>query len=1828
MISGLPSESALAEVIEMILRSWSPAGSITLLPLKGGFSGASLYRADFRPAKEEIDSGQYIFKFDRPSPWGDIPEAEGHALVETRDRSFYSTHVPALVRSETAKNSDGQVIGYGLLYDIAGKSLDRFAPSDTRRDGGLFECAHKISKELLQAWSDKQPARDLFPREILEYFCGYRLQAAKAVELHSLVSDYCGKDTTFVVAGEVLVNPLQFLKLLDGKGMRAFPVLESLCHCDLHGGNILLHKMSPADKPYFIIDFALAKLGPVGYDHAYLELSQILNDIGDDPNLVVGTLKAIDGSHPTPLPGDALWSKELLLSIRNAINEWRDEHHSKRQDELDRQFALCRVAAGLNWANKPLSHTRRAAALCYAGWAAREYLRQHEPSIWQAIASARPPVPVKADDELWNELWEHVAGFDATGGKFVLVAEGLGLYPESRALGKLPWSTIIDLDPTSDTDGLHRYASSLLSSKRALHAFTSKIPQFDPRRATAWMMAAGWVAKNETFLDIGEWRWERLPVIRNMCQLVVKSSGSEKINVIVLPGAVLDEMDQGSRLDSTLEAIDEATRGKASIYLLGNRQASARVISLRSIPLKTSSFIRKVADTFGSEFSSTEASVPAAGGTWKKISAAALRAMQETVHVLHTSILDDVDTNGGPESKFWRGRPPTWSDLHAGLDIERGVSRTLYANLIEKLDAHRNHTIILEHSPGAGGTTVALRAAWDLRERNPVVVLHSYSPATAERVREVFQTAEQPVLLVAESSELTESAREELYRYFASHNCRVVILYVRRTLSVDNTLLIPSEMQKDEARNFRKTFGGLTSNRERHNQLEKITEVDGLSKYRLPFFYGLITFERDFIGIEDFVKRHLTHIGDAVKEIVEHLALVTIYSNSGISIPTIKAMLGISASSILSLEDLVGDNAARLLVTRGNSVRFMHQILAEQALVHLRGGDPDEWQLDLKTYSVSLIENLSRYGEADAVLALLRQMFIDRLGATDGTEDREDFAPIVETLDTIDKSLGHAVLEKLANELPDEPHFWSHLGRHQIFRLNRDFDKAEEYLTRAIELSPDDALHHHTYGLVLRTRLRQTLNREASGGDLAELFAAVQDLYMSAAAQFEEARRLSPDSVYGYITHVQMILATASKFKEVSNAKSIAQWENAPNHINAWMAENVSLAENLLREASDLYSTLEQSSQYIAECQAGINRLYGDLDAVVEIWELADAAGRSGSQGRRALANAYLARKNRSWANLNEGELRRIVNLMRENLRAAGRREEDYELWFNAYMVLPEFDANEALSELSIWSRRFPSWRAYYYSYIVNFMLWFKGRTEDTSSFEQALEDCRNSHVGRKNFSSVWLGGSGSRFGLMSHSDLGGWKKELEFFANPKPLLHVNGLIDHINGPQAGTIKIDGRVNAFFVPGKKFSAYRDENKAVHFFLGFSPSGLRAWAVESNYAPGASRVRSVFSAGKPELKVLPEVVISDAQKVKGIRDFRRDRISRFVIDFVNAKLALGVQPTVVELSARLDAIAGVRPEILAAAVPDISKFVVNLGFNVVASSDSYLITARKTKEARNDRTSTSSKHVRGKITKFDPDRKFGFISDDEEGERHFFRHENVLPAFRKHVRRNAVVKFKKGSNSEGNTASAIIVITEEVHSHEEARIKLRCDIEAYVLQNLSVSDGQMLDLATLYDRLRAKFDRDTLEEEAILSATAVAKIDGVKVFSKKGVLVAKATAPLGKLQPPKLQKSPHLTAEKLVSAQASPKIKDATQSTLPEMVKNYTFSTVKSYLSQGKNIDLASLGEALNSKFPGPVKIHRRLGHASLTKYLKTLNGIKIEVAQPNFVTIIKAKVKR
>ncbi|HWB61628.1 MAG TPA: hypothetical protein VG733_19250 [Chthoniobacteraceae bacterium] len=601
-----------------------------------------------------------------------------------------------------------------------------------------------------------------------------------------------------------------------------------------------------------------------------------------------------------------------------------------------------------------------------------------------------------------------------------------------------------------------------------------------------------------------------------------------------------------------------------------------------------------------------------------------------------------------------------------------------------------------------------------------------------------------------------------------------------------------------------------------------------------------------------------------------------------------------------------------------------------------------------------------------------------------------------------------------------------------------------------------------------------------------------------AASAFDAARKLAPEDRYPYIGHIQMVISMATALKRAMGIESISDVNPEQAKVADWLAENIANAETLLNEARRLYGTLSHNRDLLKECEAGLSRLYGDMDAVIRIWEISESRGQVSPRRRRALAQAYLARGDRQWRQLSQPELRRIARLMDDNLRGASREEEDYRLWFEASMLLPDFDYDRAISNLSAWSQRWTSWRSHYYLYILYFLRWLAGRSKSIAEIEEALENCSRLAVGRKYTSEQWIAKAPAWCPLISSLDLGPWDSDSDFWPSELPLKRVNGIIKKIAGPQAGEIQIDGCLHIFFVPGGKrvarhekpadvqryiFERNKDEESAVNFYLGFSPAGLRAWMVQPGRVEGGDRDIGLLtpeayrpvSLSAPEL---PEHVIQAR-----IRKLDHQTLWRFAYDLTKARMDFDIPLSLDELRDRIEAIFGVDNLFSdkRLGIVDVESLLLQTGdFEVITQGNNRVVRLREvTDQAKPEDKplyAELGKRDIGWIDFYDAKTGKGRINTSSGQHYHFTSH-SVESTSHRELGRDRIVEFAKGNK--GNAAVGVRVMAKNATLYEGRVLmpdELRRLVEEEVLKRVrkATDESQTIPLRILENEMSRMF----------------------------------------------------------------------------------------------------------------------------------------------------------
>jgi hypothetical protein len=1438
------------QLLSDALTLWCPAAQHQIIcPLPGGYSGAVVLIIDIQQTQpntklpaEALPSGTYVLKLDanRCKEGNEPDEAKRHADACLYAPAYAKKHIPPLRRFFR----QGEKVA--MLYEIAGGSLTRLIRSDYLTFSPLVERVRKFSESLLSEFNENNTVtRNTTVTSLLHAWLGTCMESNQNTELHILARAITEGRRSFLRSLHVLANPMEIGRgSLGGKVLPT--VFSGLLHGDLYTENLFWDR-PPSSNSFWLIDFAYSKSAPLFFDHAYFELSFILQKLkGTDPSRLLSLLDCLD--QPPENLGAKFISQDdeglrtVVASFRSGIGDWQKREQGQRTDAVEEQWLLARIAAGINWANIPLDREVRELAFYYAAQAARQYLEKFHPDLWKVWAKdmesrnsilPMPVIPEPLNME-WTQLWSEMAAFTPSD-RYILLAGPLGDSKELASLGLLPWSAVIDFDCASDVRGLLKSTRENLEKERSLHFFGREPSPVNFARGTAWMMAAGSnTLKEQVPKNVLEWRRSYKEAVGRLASTLHEQSAPSTVRILVLPGGtntpelfiraleeIVDELGENRRV---VVACAECDRSKWTcpevnqvVGLCGERVAQ---------------FVQSI---YGASLNTDVATVPGKRGP-VELDPTQLRNFEEDFEVLHSDLLTKVTFDD--DRAFWRGAPPTWREIETQAPMPRNVITTLVPTIRTSLKNNSTTKIELYHTPGAGGTTVALTAAWMLRTEYPTAVLRTPSRSTADRVSWLFQLTGLPVLLIADASVLSRTELEELLRKLAHENTRAVVLHVQRVTNTNaHSFTVYDPMSLQEADLFAKAFCARTPDYAKKTLLNEIGlgKRQDLKALRSPFFFGLVTFETAFTQISEYVDHHLADASYPERKLIQYLSLIAAHSQASISPALARKLMNLAPDDNRELSNLVCSAAGRLILEWDNTVKMVHPLIGEEVLRKLGGGET--WKLGLTDLCIDFARNVleASGGYTKEASQLFKNLFIER---EDWSEDettgrRDKFSRLLERLPN-DAARGR-LLEALTNLCPKEAHFWNHRGRHGVYSATPNYEQSEAFLLKAIELSEGhDRLHYHALGQVRRFWIRSIVrNLRTQSNQLKTpllpqtLLDQIKSLATGALDAFATCRKLDSEDEHGYITAIQTILYIVEELTRGTNR--YAEVTTTPGAVGDWIREQIATAELLLNQLKRLRGNSTLMSSYEINCLQKMAKLHGDYTLIGK-WEAALPNSSEPQSMRRAIAGLYLAKRQREWSRLEQKELRQIVKMAEDNLRIAPSDERDLRYWFEAMRRLPEFNYLEAIEHLEAWASGGNALDAFYYLYILHFLKFRAEGLDAEESIQANIDKCIERRIGERGFSHEWLAIEPEYCPLIGHREVGEWNHQTHFFNDPTQLQMIKGTIESIK-PQAGILRLGRILRAFFRPPPNIREVKHLNADVYFYLGFSYDGFRAWGVQ-------------------------------------------------------------------------------------------------------------------------------------------------------------------------------------------------------------------------------------------------------------------------------------------------------------------------------------------------------------------------------------------------------------
>lgn len=1433
---------------EPLHKKWKTQQHIVLLrEFTDGKSSARVFAVDI---ESEIHRGMAILKLDKKHPWSALEDDETirYQRAAKTAPGFAEAHLPQLLEIYKDENN------VGLLSTVAGDTFINTQPWSRLHNDQKRDSIRTISQELLDEWNSDYLISEetIHPQHALLKWLGYRIDPSRGGMIHTFVEDVIGlgsRDEAFSLFGDWLPNP--FAYATDPEIWPSMPdikLAKGRIHGDLHSQNILVRIAGRSSYWYFLIDLALFEEDTfLFYDHAYFELSQLLRSRHNVPvQRWVRLLKALcqswddANSDDTELEDAGIVS--MIKTTRLAIKRWISNHERNREDFLAGQTLLSRIAVGLNFVNKNLSEQERRFAFLYAAFNLKSFF-----SLYNIESPYKgPPLEWRSSiaepqNESWRSVLDSCERFDHHRNTYLLIT-GPAVRETNpntlKVLGQIEWSLVLDFDEHSNNGGI--YEAVVPNFKRkANQSLPDNRLNTNFKEAALWLMARGLGEREDTvYSDYDSWRRHYMPAIREVAKDLQNAISPQPAILLIVPQGLSKDY-----IRILWECFDEVFAERATFVILKEDGANLGFIAnktgVKVMQCSFNNFVLGLWELYGSSADPVQILLPKRKDSSDErtcifVDDEDYRYLKEDLEVIHPGLVEQEVDETLIGMDFWMGHEITWSELDMNADVTRDIAERLKKEITRSLEGSRTVAIPLYHTPGAGGTTLSKRIAWDLKTLYPTVRVHNISTNTASRLEWIFHETGLPILVVMEAANVPSFAREQLYKELKSRNVRAVFLYIVRAIKPRGRFSLKDPVSANEAWRFYEKYKPIAL-QGRESLLRRLCKENNLLHYRSPFFFGLYAFEEQFVHVPDFVEAHLQSATPQTMEVLAFLALVTRFSQNSLSTSIIKDMLNLSPHRRIRLDEIFGEGPARLVLYRHEALKILHPLIAEEILkkyLNPSSQEPDVWKDGLTELSSSFIEKTARIAGSDSrpVLDIFYQMFISREPWEERADRLKHFSELILMVPNVTGQ--HRILKVLKDACPDEAHFWNHLGRHHIYAMRSTYELAETCLRKAIELEPQNDIHHHALGMVYRSEVRNRFrSQKRQKCPLDEALGQLKDLVEKAEDCFSKARKLDPETEYGYITNIQLLTEVIAHFFQISDATSYEQFLTANNETAAWCRQKLAWAEELLRRVKNLQAQ-DNLSGYTIRCQAGIEQLYGHLGSMIQsLQRLLNRSDAHHPQIRRMMANAYQAHRKHDWNKLKGRDLRRIYELMEQNLEEEPTNTRDLLMWLQAYRRLRDFDMLEAIDRLNRCVHREEVIEAHYYLYILHFLRWRQGLLDDRRFVTDYIDKCK-SLAGKtvRTRSFEWLAKQPEWCPLLHQSELGDWDESSNFYKNIVGLARIEGSVKLMKGPQAGYIAL-GPFNVFFVPGQQFFPGRDENQRVTFNLGFSYEGFRAWNVE-------------------------------------------------------------------------------------------------------------------------------------------------------------------------------------------------------------------------------------------------------------------------------------------------------------------------------------------------------------------------------------------------------------
>ena len=878
------------------------------------------YKAEFVAAayyqKQGENAKKVVLKVSQPEFPERVTLATERGKGESEDfaRAHVIKHVRPVLPLADAWSLQLMEVGGGSLSSA--RTLEFFVDSDI-----ISSLVVNLLPPVILDWPTQTGLIQRSLHGYLDSLWGHKLDAHKP--LAQWFSQKHGKKSTTLrllrfgedPSGEPLVNPF-CAGILDLD--REITLIVGASHGDLHPGNVVYETIDGLPDPHKFVLIDLDSFdpeAPLARDAGTLLMAIVAGNLASMPASEQRKLmRELTSICSSSRPAGAEGTHPVASVVRDAAEALaRGMEQRGLLDEWVQQFNLAMGAASCVLASR--DRFSPSAKMWLLEFAARSLTYEFgaEDGPGDQVYDLGSPMDVKRSTA--RSAVDAVTQLEKSRlqqpSRVVIVGNGVS-GPSVARLADQHWDLVIEFDRNSEEGGALEEVQKAGSHCRII------TPEQDASfggATTVWLAASGLgsigTSPHDKPLDFPKWRRGFLPKIRTIIATLAASS-LRPFSLVVLGG-----VDTQTR--AVMEAFFDAVPERLQIAHLTEAAPKDNELNAHVIECDPELALEYFPSRGERDALGLPATVPAGitGERRLKLTAADLAWYDNACQVLHSNIV------GGPQSHtapFLSGGLISWQDLEDGLDIQREFTASFMDELRIELSQRAMRRLPLFHAAGAGGTTIARRIAWDLRDEYPVVLASGAVSVDllAERVRELSRKTERTVLLVLDLA--SDAFVDQLFDRLRASLARVTIVTVARRRGRGATRhpylgsLSPSERQ-----HFSDVYAATRP--ERRRELLAMARADGLGPAAsVPFFYGLIAFDDQFLGIPPYVAQTLRECTDDTTSILSLVALVHRFASVSVPVLSLSAHVDGNMQAVAdfaeSAQDLVIEERPGLWRTR------------------------------------------------------------------------------------------------------------------------------------------------------------------------------------------------------------------------------------------------------------------------------------------------------------------------------------------------------------------------------------------------------------------------------------------------------------------------------------------------------------------------------------------------------------------------------------------------------------------------------------------------------------------------------------------------------------------------------------------------------------------------------------------------------------------------------------------------------------------------------------------------------------------------------------------------